>query len=370
MKIGILTLPLYTNYGGVLQAYALQQTLKKIGHDVFHIETNDNRSFVHLSSFKFYKWWYTTRLLKELLYRDQVMKEQHRAFKKEWLDARLMVKFINEKLSCKYVREFEELQLEGFEVLVVGSDQIWRPKYFKNIEDAFLGFAEKWDIKRVAYAPSFGVDHWEYSTEQTVRCSSLLRKFDNVSVREQGGVALCKEMLDVTATCQLDPTMLVSAQAYKALVTKSKKATSFQLVTYILDLTDEKVRAIERVSNFENVSPIEIGKHINGVENHKTEKSIENWLQQFMHADFIITDSFHGCVFALLFHKPFLVFGNAERGLSRFTTLLNLFQLEARMVKSIEGVEQQYNEPIDWNKVDRILNSEKAKAIQFITESL
>ena len=95
--------------------------------------------------------------------------------------------------------------------IVVGSDQVWRPVYFgeNRIEDAYLNFAKNLTLKRIAYAPSFGVDVWEYSAEQTAKCKALLQKFNMVSVREKSGLQLCHKYLNCEAQWVLDPTMLL-----------------------------------------------------------------------------------------------------------------------------------------------------------------
>src|SRR5690606_24611828 len=127
-----------------------------------------------------------------------------------------------------------------------------------------------------------------------------LQKFDAISVREQEGVDLCNTHLAVTAKCVLDPTMLVSAHDYRKLVDNSEKIAGAQLTTYILDMNEEKATAIQKLTKLKNAHCVELGQNINRTKCRKLRKSIENWLDQFMKADFIITDSFHGCVFAIL----------------------------------------------------------------------
>ena len=99
-----------------------------------------------------------------------------------------------------------------YDAFIVGSDQVWRPSYNQHLEQAFLNFTENWkNVKRIAYAASFGVDNWEFTKKQTKECKRLVQKFDFVSVREDTAVNLCKEHLGIEATHVLDPTLLLSA---------------------------------------------------------------------------------------------------------------------------------------------------------------
>lgn len=126
--------------------------------------------------------------------------------------------FIQRNICRRPVNTMHDIRRGQYDAFVVGSDQIWRPHFFPHIEEAFLSFARGWDVKRVAYAPSFGTDTWEYSAAQTARCARLLKDFDAVSVREQSGVALCRRHLGVSARHVPDPTMLLPASDYSAII--------------------------------------------------------------------------------------------------------------------------------------------------------
>lgn len=279
----------------------------------------------------------------------------------------LIRSFVKNNIPRMIVDKFDELKKENFDCVVVGSDQIWRPIYYRQIADAYLKFTEGWDVKRMAYAPSFGTDDWEYSEEQMRVCAKLLKQFDAVSLRERQGVEFCKTKFDVIGICVLDPTMLLTHQDYKKLVGKQVGIQKRQLTTYILDMNEIKNTAITRVQEERGLNIIELG---NAVDNTRKNKNIIYWLQQLMQAEYIITDSFHGCVFAILFQRPFLVFGNHERGLSRFTTLLARFGLEDRMVHMPEDVQTKFDTPIDWYAVNKTLDEERRKSKIFLEEHL
>lgn len=374
MKIALLTLPLNNNFGGILQAYALHQTLSSRGHEAFHVEENGKRSVVHLSSFRFYSWWYTRRLFRQILTLN-LNKRRSREDRNRynlWRNTAFIRAFVAHHVPIKTVDRFDDLKKQNIDAIVVGSDQIWRPRYYKAIEDAFLSFAANWPVKKVAYAPSFGVVDWEFSDEQTKQCSGLLQQFNAVSVREDEGVRMCREKFKVDATRLLDPTLLLNRSAYENLAGKKIKTNEGQLTTYILDIDAEKQAIIHEITAMKEVQLVELGLASHGdktSDDNVSKGSIGQWLQGFMQAEFIFTDSFHGCVFAILFHKPFVIYGNKNRGLSRFNTLLRLFQLEERMVFTPDQIRFLYDREIDWEKVDAILARERERSASFLKDA-
>src|SRR5690606_12254828 len=367
MKIAILTLPLNDNFGGILQAYALRQYLVKAGHEVVHVEKDDKSSLVHWSSFRFYTWW-SIRWLAAQILGSSSKKEIYRQIYNFRTHTSKVRTFVANNVPRKIVNNLSVIEKENFDILIVGSDQIWRPHYYPEIEDAFLSFADEWRIKKVAYAPSFGVQHWEFNEEQTKRCARLLSKFDAVSVREQQGVDMCKDNFKVNPIRLIDRTMLLRLADYQKLVGYGAKTKKSQLTTYILDMNSEKLEILDSLKKENNMECIELGlaeQLISGQDAFQSDISVEEWLREFMQAEFIFTDSFHGCVFAILFHKQFIVYGNKKRGLSRFKTLLQLFELEDRMVFDKVNAIDLYRDEINWEKVDVILSAEKAKSKVF-----
>ena len=236
MKIGILTLPLHTNYGGILQAYALQTVLERMGHEVCLIEKKRKPFRLPLWKAPLV---YGKRVLKNLAGHPYPIFYEQKVNREEPITRQNTDLFIKRYIKRRIVNDFSELKESDFDAIVVGSDQIWRPKYFNgNIEDAYLKFAEGWNIKRIAYAASFGTDEWEYTAAQTKECARLLKQFDAVSVREASGVDLCRKHFGVEARHVLDPTMLLTAEDYIRLFeTAGTPKSPGTLLCYILDET-------------------------------------------------------------------------------------------------------------------------------------
>lgn len=373
MKIGVLTLPLHNNFGGILQAYALQRILDRLGHNAILI---DKSRYVSLGPwYKKYPIYIKRGINRYILGKDIIVKadvEQNRVPK---AIAKYTEPFIEKYIKRVYTKDFSNIGDTDFDAFIVGSDQIWRPQYFfTKIENAFLGFAKDWDVRRIAYAASFGTEEWEYTEEQTNNCAALLKKFNAVSVRESSAVRLCYDNFGVKAEHVLDPTMLLGKEDYIKLFKDYNAAQSDgNLFCYILDEGEVKKNIIECVEKEKGLKPFFVNSRYedpNAPLEERIQQPVEKWLRAFHDAEFVITDSFHACVFSIIFNKPFIVYGNKERGLARFKSLLSIFGLEERIVSTKEGALKALTAPIDWNKVNLIHEQWKEKSMSFLIENL
>lgn len=335
MRIGILTLPLHVNYGGILQAYALQTVLERMGHEVQVIGKDNIKDLP-----PFYK--YIERGFNKFILKKNVHIFAERD-SNHYLTAICgeIQNFIDRHIHTFHVTSLDAISSSNFDAIVVGSDQIWRRFYFhieyqRGMEDAFLFFSKDWSIKRVAYAASFGIDEWDYDEEETRKCTEMARTFKAIGVREKSAVELCQKHLSCKATHVLDPTMLLDKEDYIKLINSQNIPQSDgDLLCYILDATSEKTAIVKQIVQEEKIRPFSVIAN----EDHEVKPSVEFWLKGFSDAKFVVTDSFHACVFSLIFNKPFVVIGNKERGLARIYSLLQMFGQEHRLI-------------LDKNKVD------------------
>jgi hypothetical protein len=369
-KTGILTHPLHTNYGGLLQAYALQEALRRMGHDVRTVD-------LRLASKNKLKELLKPVLLPilNLFFPKKFPSKGH----KEMLRRRHTERFIRDNIRTTVpVRGSAEaglLEPYRFDVWIVGSDQCWRAAYIPDPWMHFLGFVpENSAAKRIAYAVSMGTDTWEYDPARTAMCASLAKKFDAISVRESSGVALCREHLGVEATHLIDPTLLLSAEDYLKLADEDNMVPdSPAVVSYILDPSQEKETIVGAVTahigipvreltvSFEHSDPVFRQKYAG------TYLPVTQWLRSFADARFVVTDSFHGAVFSIISRKPFIVIGNKSRGMTRFTSLLSMFGLEDRLVEpNVTITPEMIDRPIDWDRVGVILEQERGKSAEFL----
>lgn len=375
MKIGILTQPLHANYGGILQNYALQQVLKQVGHEVWTID------------------WESGSGLRETLYRMKVL-VLHTLSPNRFPplrykpndEERAVIQCNTNHFINTYINHTEAVHsYEGFvsqaekgkyEAYVVGSDQCWRPCYNAFLPSMFLDFVQDKQVKRIAYAASFGTDKWEFTPQQTNVCAPLVKKFDLVTVREDSGAKLCKEHLGVDAVHVLDPTMLLTKEDYIQLIEKEKELKSDgTLFNYILDPDTKKTAFIQKVAKSKGLKAFQVLPKCQT--ETRTKDDVKNrigdcvfpgvtiWLRAFMDAEMTIVDSFHGMVFSIIFNKPFWTIGNVSRGMSRFTSLLRMFHLEDRLldVDCLDNVD--FSKPIDWIMVNGILE-EKRRECKFL----
>lgn len=365
MKIAILTLPLHINYGGIIQCYALQTILERLGNEVQVL----TRPRYGRSYYIIYPLAVCKRLLKRFVLGKKVaiLKAPHQIIRQH------TDRFIHQYIHQYIQREWTAQIASHFDVIVVGSDQVWRPLYYQPIEEAFLSFLGDAKIKRVAYAASFGVDHCEYTEEQRELCSSLLKKFDAISVRESSGVQLCQEYFDTKAVQALDPTLLLSADDYRALIKKGKTQPSKgNLLVYMLDQTKEKEALVDRIAQAKGLTPFWMNSNIDDETlplKQRIKMPVEQWLRSFDDAKFVLTDSFHGCVFSIIFRKQFLAIGNKERGLSRFQSLLTLFSLQDRLILSPDEYKSNLSS-IDYDQVQARLQSLQAQSLSFLKTNL
>lgn len=374
MKVAIITLSPYANMGGILQAYALQHIVKKMGHNCEQL-----------------CWWklpypIAYRTLRELVF---VMNHLPKALQ-QWLYKHLpeaanrpiskaiisqnTYQFINQYITYSPI-PINKLKENDFDVYIAGSDQLWR--YFERTFDCrtFLDFTSNWNVKRFSYAASFGKDNIDdYPLKYKEKVKTLLKQFNAISVRESTGINICKNELNVDAIQLIDPTLLLSSNEYMNLVSKYRKhlKKNSGLMCYVLDRNE----AIDKLANkIAAQKGIEIFQSNSNIDDkslppyQRIQIPVEQWLEYFNNANCIITDSFHACVFSIIFHKPFLVIGNKQRGMTRFESLLKMFNLEQCLITE-DKIEEAQMPNIDYNKVNEILKKEQTKAFAFLKENL
>lgn len=381
MKIGILTQPLYCNYGGIVQCYALQTTLKRMGHEPMVLQREFNRRYTFLGALQYYlklivkklmgrngSWHYYVSQKK----RDYIARNTHN-FIDKFIVPRSEHCYTTEELK----QEVERLHLDA---IVVGSDQVWRPDYSPCQTNYFLDFLEDANnVKRLSYAASFGNDRWSWSRELTDRCATLLRKFDGVSVREKSGICLCKKYFGVDAVQVLDPTMLLEAEDYievvKQYVLNGRQLTNHRgmLFCYVLDRSSEKRNVIKSIAERTGKTTFEVMPELDdsvynlyGDIDKSVYPPVEEWLLAFIEAEMVITDSFHGTVFSIINNRPFWVLANEGRGMARFESLLSMFGLENRMLATSPLVLKDLNQPIDWDCVNKRRKELQKSSIDYL----
>jgi len=369
-KIGLLTLPLIDNYGGIIQLTALNHYLQSQGYETVHL----NKRY-KISSFKAFvrvvlKW---NPLFKLFDFKNHARKDRYITHLNSFISREFPTATSSIYTSKELSEKVNQLNLDA---VIVGSDQVWRMLYIKdNYKDYFLSFVDSERTKKIAYAASFGLDVWEQPDVVSV-VKILLKDFTSVGVREDTAVGICENTFDIRKVNHvLDPTFLPELKYYDSIIEKEYSTKKdIRLFNYVLDKSVQKEKIINEVSGYFqlDVDSIYLENNIEQLKKIKTFKpSMGEWLYHFKNANFIITDSFHGTVFSIIFNKQFLTIGNKARGLTRFTSLLKALGLLDRLI--VEGNEN-YDEivkvKIDYNTVNEKLADLRALSKAFLKHSL
>ena len=357
MKTGIVTQPLIDNYGGILQNFALQQVLIKMGHSPITLD--------YLPSLSLGK--YILYAGKGVLCAPFPSKRHSIKPYKHFLERPQPIdRFVRNNMSItRTIPDYSNhlLKKNGIEALIVGSDQVWRYSYNSHyLEDMFLDFAKDYPCRKVVYGASFGVETWDYPEKRAIRVRELIKQFDAVSVRENSGGALCREELGIEAVTVLDPTLLLCSSDYEKFCAPARSGEEPYLAAYVLDMTPEKSAYIKSVAKSK-------GLKIKEITVPSIEVSIEGWLTAIKNADFVITDSYHGSLFSILFERQFQTILNPKRGTDRFLTLFEKLHLPALLTDS-PGVFSTHFEQIDYPSVSVSLSTLRKNSLSFLASSL
>ena len=374
MKIGILTHPLRFNFGGIIQNFALQMVLRKMGHDVYTIDWNDDKSFIYMILS------YMKRLfLRFILQRGDIPVNFFvNLTRKQFLRINEKnLKFIDKNIKrTEYIsspKKLTHINNMGFDAIVVGSDQVWLEQFVPTMYLDFLYSNQ--NIRRVAYAASFGKEDWTYSKKSTDIAKFYVEKFNAVSVRESSGVKLCDKYLGVSATWVLDPTLLLTSGQYDQIIDNDEDLSPKKpyVMTYVLDPSLRKTNIINSIAEKFGLEIFAVSARNEKAHLFEKASSISTWLSGFKNSRYVITDSFHGMVFSILYKKPFLAIGNSERGMARFVSLLGILGLEDRLVLDKDDMCTILNKGlknIDFTKVHGKLEEFRHISIDFLVNSL
>lgn len=343
MKIGILTFHWATNYGAVLQTYALQEYLKLLGHDVDIINYKPN--------IYDYTW-------KKILFSPQKMIRIRKALclkkKESYLD-KFRGKYLN--LTTRYLST-EQLQCSHlkYDVLISGSDQILNPTYTlkgegKPTSAYFCNFCNT--AKKIGYAVSFGCE--QYPNESKTYAKEWINNFESVGVRECSGVDILMDLQFRGPVAHVpDPTILFGFEMYKKINIVKPKLKDYVCVYMLrssVTINRSNVVYIDDVN-----SPL----------------TLESWIGMIANANVLITNSYHGMIMAILCHVPFVAILEQQHGKGmndRFYSLLNILQLKNRICKNIDDIESIASKEINWNSVDEKLVLFRKKGIDYLEKN-
>ena len=267
------------------------------------------------------------------------------------------------------------------DTFLLGSDQLLYHDLYNSFgEFADLGYIRS-SKRKIAYATSVGRSSFSGTQEQRAKLSYFLRRFQAISVREQDAIPLFQDVFDVKAQLVLDPVFLCEKKYYQEMAKRGRIASDQPYIAvYMLDLSPEKERVISEISRelgmpyrfFSDVARSMNHIQDDGFAAHDVTPTNEDWLRALIDSEYIITDSFHGTCFAIIFQKKFLSIANPYRGKSRFESLLHLLNLENRMVENIASsdVLSIIHDTINYSQIELLLDEEKKKSLQWLQKAL
>lgn len=365
------------NYGAVLQAGALADVISQLGYSVEHIDFIPAK-IAHKKSFRqllvsVLNLLGIENLIKRLLGKKIYIKpkvtggEVFEEFRNAWIA----------RGSQTYTSATQLTAVgSAYSVVVVGSDQVWRPNMFVNkqqdVDAYFLSFLPD-QVTRISYAASFGVDHWEeiqdISLSEHVRSS--MAKFSAVSVREQSGVAICRDIFSVDAQHVLDPTLLNGVEFFERVIAQAGVCQQNENVVYYkLDVDAEFIAAIDNIGHILQ-APIE-DIYYQKSESGYSYIPVADWLAKIRDSKFVVTDSFHCVCLAILFNKEFICFANKGRGMARLQSLLASVGIEGRLCDEQQSLSDFFEKckPINYIDVRRKLSLLRRDSMAYLNSSL
>lgn len=368
MKIGIITWFRYENYGTKLQAYALQQFLKTHGYDVSLINfklddtpKNQKNKFSIRGKIK----GFLNKVDKIVFYKSY--KDRKYKFEKFITNNCVLTKFIN--------NEKEYIQVcNSFDVLIFGSDQIWNPNWYNNF---YYANYDEIKTKRLAYAPSFGISKDNIKDYNYNEISKALSRFYKIFVREKSGSEIVRTLINKDSKVVVDPTMLLSSEQWEKISNNNLNPKDKYILCYFLSDNSNYFKAVKKYANNRKIIYIpKYGFTLASFNSKMKTTSVENFLSLIKNADCVLTDSFHGTIFSIIFRKNFYVFErhnptSKESQNSRIYNLLNMFSLNSRMISYNSNTIQEHTS-IDYNsinkKIEKIINDSKEELLNTLEE--
>ena len=353
MRIGIVTYwTTKENYGQIMQMYALSTFLKQHGHDVFIVRYDGYADSTIKKSA-------VSRIINAIKHPGKII---------SYFKAQKREKIIQEDLKAhdcsfdsfknehfKWSRHYADYQAlvsnpPFADAFICGSDMIWAES--SKSAPYFLSFVK--NTKKIAYAPSFGSK--QVSNEYQKKISKYLTDFTLITTREESGVEICRQM-GFEACCVIDPTGLLHSSDYEVLEESIKEDNKF-IFMYLLG--HDTYIPFQEIKNFADANSFSVIYRASQGRRDKLQKNyptIGQWIYAIHHAEYVITNSFHGCMFCILFHKKFLylpLINKSRSNNERIYSLLNKLNLSNRIYKGDFNI---ICDEIDYNMVDALMSS-------------
>lgn len=368
MKIGILTFHSAHNYGAVLQAYALLSFLRSKGLDASIIDYRPSNIEKNYNPYNFRYHWFSKNPIKCI----RKILASSKTISRNGVRYRKFNSFIENKLSPCSIDLGSSVN--DFDSFVFGSDQIWNPEMMNKLDKVFWGnFKAADSCRKIAYAASAG--NPKVLKNYTSEIEKYLSEFDAISVREKSLKTFLQPMVkgkDIESV--LDPTLIVSRDAYDAIALQPKVKKKYVLI-YELSQVDDRVRFLaKQIAKSLDAEVINICKpNAESKDYIKDTLSPEEFLGYFKYAEFVLTSSFHGTAFSVIFRKPFYSIHMDPSTDARTSSFLSDIDLEDRYIfkdKDLIFLDGKPDDNIDWDNVSLLLSKKVRSSRNFLLNAI
>lgn len=375
-KIGILTFHYSNNYGGLLQALSLHNTVELLGYDVEVI------NFVP-SSYKPYK------IMGNLGLRKNIFKNKIEDLNIVNISKKVNImnkysKAVTNKINLyrdnniNLSEQVDEDSLKdilgNYSAIIVGSDQVWNPSQRKS-PIYFLNFKDSYKGKKISYAADSTVK--DISSEDRDTLKSALSEFDHISVRNEHSFNFVETLINKEVEIVADPTLLVDFDRNK----QNQDEIGEYILTYVLgkEIEGSHFKAIEKIKKKYGNLPVysikiptmnfELSPYADKV---FYDLDPDGWMDMFKKAKFVYTDSFHGVLFSMKYHKPFLAYYTEKLRATRFIDLGKRYGIDKYIVQNISEIDTKESLELlpDYNSIDTILKNQKNSSLEFLKKAL
>lgn len=357
MKIGIITHHYIKNYGAFLQAYALQQTL-------MDIYPNAQVEIINYINFKHY-----FSNLRPLMISKPQSSNTIKAMKIFFENKKQLLQFIKAKKDLNissYYRNADDINKKNYDYIIIGSDEVWNINSVSFDEIKFAVDLSCLNI--ISYAPSVG--NIKPNQELPTSIPNGLKKFKNISVRDNQTLDMVKRFYDGNIRMVLDPTFLYDFSSESKSVEMHKYSP--YILVYQCTLDVEQISLLKKFADGNELQIIGAGCHQDWFDKSLINISPFQWISLFNNACYIITGTFHGTIFSIKAKKRFIAYPTLPNRVEKIQSLLNLFGLKKQLVSK----ENKNNlcgslvNEIDYNMVFQRINELKQSSINFLNESL
>lgn len=372
-KISILTWLHNGNYGSILQGYALQRYLRNVGYEVTNIDLCPSI----LEKLK--NCWKQGNPFLSLVKEKKVSWDAKKACPdKKALGCRIekFDDFLKSNFCLtRTYRKFSDLReiVGKYEAYICGSDQVWSPMLLSP--SYYFDFLPESD-KKISYACSFGMNY--IPEQKKERIANWLKRYNAISVREEAGLNIVEELTDKKAVVNVDPTMLLNAEEWNNLVKTERPVTEPYMLCYFLSYNEEQWQKAAKIAKDKGLKMVVIPAT---KESYKKGDEVicdvgpVDWVNLIKHADMVATDSFHGCVFSIIYQRQFMVFkrfsdNNKLSQNSRVYTLLSAYGLENCLVESIVSYDPTTISYTQYTEIAKMLENNALKSKSWLKETI